>query len=75
MDNIAEGFDGGSDAEFIRFLCYAQRSCTETQSQLYRALDRDHIEQADFNDLYGLANHTRNKIGGLIRHLKNKQNR
>jgi four helix bundle protein len=29
MDNIAEGFDGGADPEFIRFLGYAQRSCSE----------------------------------------------
>lgn len=40
MHNIAEGFDGGSDAEFIRFLRYAQRSCTEVKSPLYAALDQ-----------------------------------
>ncbi len=34
MHNIAEGFDGGSNAEFIKFLRYSQRSCTEVQSQL-----------------------------------------
>ena len=39
MDNIAEGFDDGSTAEFIRFLGYAQRSSSGVQSQLYRALD------------------------------------
>lgn len=27
MHNIAEGFDAGSNPEFIRFLGYAQRSC------------------------------------------------
>lgn len=31
MDNIAEGFDGGSNPEFIRFLGYAQRLATEVQ--------------------------------------------
>jgi len=39
MDNIAEGFDDGSTREFIRFLGYSQRSSSEVQSQLYRALD------------------------------------
>lgn len=39
MHNIAEGFDAGSDAEFIRFLKYARRSASEVQSQLYIALD------------------------------------
>src|SRR5688500_6775777 len=32
MHNIAEGFDGGSNPEFVRFLRYAQRSCSEVQS-------------------------------------------
>ena len=34
MHNIAEGFDAGSDAEFIRFLKMARRSASEVQSQL-----------------------------------------
>jgi four helix bundle protein len=40
MHNIAEGFDGGSNPEFIKFLRYSQRSCSEIQSQLYVALDQ-----------------------------------
>lgn len=70
MDNIAEGFDGGSNAEFIRFLGYAQRSCSEVQSQLYRALDRGHIDQATFSELYDLAGRARSKIGAFIKYLK-----
>lgn len=38
MHNIAEGFDAGSTAEFIRFLRYSYRSAGEVQSQLYVAL-------------------------------------
>ena len=34
MNNIAEGFDAGSVAEFIRFLGYAQRSATDVMSCL-----------------------------------------
>ena len=34
MHNISEGFDAGSDAEFVRFLKYARRSASEVQSQL-----------------------------------------
>ncbi|MBU1693746.1 MAG: four helix bundle protein [Verrucomicrobia bacterium] len=70
MDNTAEGFDGGSSSEFIRFLGYAQRSCLEVQSQLYRALDRGHIDQKAFSDLYDLTNQARSKIGGFIKYLK-----
>jgi len=43
MDNIAEGFDDGSTRELIRFLGYSQRSCSEVQSQLYRALDCKYV--------------------------------
>ena len=70
MDNVAEGFDGGSRPEFIRFLSYAQRSCTEVQSQLYRALDCGYINEKQHAELYELADHARSKIGGLIRYLK-----
>ena len=31
MHNIAEGFDSESNPEFVRFLRYAKRSCTEAQ--------------------------------------------
>lgn len=34
MHNIAEGFDSGTDLEFIRFLKIARRSASEVQSQL-----------------------------------------
>ena len=52
MHNIAEGFGAGSDSEFIRFLGYARRSTTETQSQLYIALDEQYISQPQFDDVY-----------------------
>jgi len=71
MDNIAEGFDGGSNAEFARFLAYAQRSCTEVQSQLYRALDRNYIDQRQFDELFEAARHAHAKIGAFIKYLKN----
>ena len=73
MDNIAEGFDGGSNAEFIRFLCYAQRSCTEVKSQLYRALDRALISQQEFDQLFELADKTHRKVGAFVKYLKSKR--
>ena len=36
MHNIAEGFDSESNAEFIRFLRYAKRSCTTLAPKLQR---------------------------------------
>jgi len=35
--NIAEGYERGSNAEFIRFLYYAKGSCGEVRSQLHLA--------------------------------------
>jgi four helix bundle protein len=69
MHNIAEGFDSGSDVEFVRFLRYAQRSCTEVQSELYVALDQDYITDVQFNALFEQASVTRSKIGGFIKYL------
>lgn len=55
MDNIAEGFERGSRAEFIVFLGYSKGSCGELRSQLYRALDRKYINQAQFDELCIMA--------------------
>lgn len=71
MHNVAEGFDGGSNAEFIKFLRYAQRSCREVQSQLYLALDQSYLDEQQFGDLYELADRTHGKIGGFIIYLLN----
>jgi four helix bundle protein len=70
MDNVAEGFDAGSNAEFVRFLWYSKRSCTELQSQLYRALDRGYCDQRKFNETYQLAQTAKAKIGSFIAYLK-----
>ena len=70
MDNITEGFDGGSNAEFARFFSYAQRSCTEVMSQLYSVLDRNYLDQPEFEALYKQAKGPHAKIGGFIKYLR-----
>ena len=74
MHNIAEGFDGGSNAEFVKFLRYSQRSCSEVQSQLYVALDQAYISQDEFDSIYVQAAKTHAKVGGFIRYLLNNKN-
>lgn len=69
MHNIAEGFDGGSNAEFVKFLRYSQRSASEVQSQLYIALDQRYISEKEFQKLYELSSITKSKIGGFISYL------
>lgn len=76
MSNIAEGFNAGSNAEFVRFLGYSQRSCSEIQSQLYVALDQEYFSEKTFLEIYGLASKTSTKIGAFIKYLKqNKEPR
>ena len=74
MHNIAEGFDGGTNAEFIKFLRYSQRSCSEVQSHLYVALDQSYISQDEFNSIYDQAAKAHAKVGGFIRYLMNNPN-
>jgi four helix bundle protein len=47
MHNIAEGFEAGYDAEFVRFLKMARRSAGEVQSELYLALDALYITEVE----------------------------
>ena len=74
MNNVAEGFDAGSDAEFCRFLRYAQRSATEVKSCLYVALDNEYISDSDFKNAYKIADEAKNLVGGFIKYLKLRKN-
>lgn len=69
MDNIAEGFERGTRAEFIQFLGYAKASCGEFRSQLYRAVDRKYLAQDQFDELYVLAVRISAMIQKLISYL------
>jgi four helix bundle protein len=70
MHNIAEGFDAGSNPEFIRFLKMARRSASEVQSQLYLALDRNYIEAEELKSAYNLATESKKLINGMIAYLR-----
>ena len=75
MHNIAEGFDSETNAEFIRFLRYAKRSCSEVQSELYVALDEGYISADEFKDVYEQASRTRAAIRGFVNYLKKYEHR
>jgi len=70
MDNIAEGFERGTRAEFIQFLGYAKGSCGEFRSQLYRAVDRKYLTQNQFDELYILAVRISAMVQKLISYLQ-----
>jgi four helix bundle protein len=70
MANIAEGFDSGSNREFIKFLGYALRSATELQSHLYVALDQGYLGQQEFDALFALTVKCKNLTSGFMRYLR-----
>ncbi|MBU4224712.1 MAG: four helix bundle protein [Chloroflexi bacterium] len=70
MHNIAEGFDAGSNPEFIRFLKMARRSASEVQSQLYLALNRKYITVEELKTAYDLATEAKRLINGMIAYLR-----
>ncbi len=69
MHNIAEGFESGSDAEFVRYLKIARRSASELQSQCYLALDLAYIDKECFDQIYVKANDVKRLINALIGYL------
>lgn len=69
MDNIAEGFERGTKAEFIQFLGYSKGSCGEFRSQLYRSLDRGYINKEQFDELYVMAVRVSAMLQKLIDYL------
>jgi len=70
MHNIAEGFDAGTNPEFIRFLKMSRRSASEVQSELYLALDRKSINQDELTLAYNLATEAKRLINGMIGYLR-----
>ena len=83
MHNIAEGFDSETNPEFVRFLRYAKRSCTEVQTcppslslrrggrgELYVASDQQYITNIEFQDVYDHAGRTHATIRGFIKYLQ-----
>jgi four helix bundle protein len=69
MHNIAEGFESGSDPEFVRFLKYSRRSASEVQSEAYLALDRKYISEQTFQTIYDKATETKRLINAFIGYL------
>jgi four helix bundle protein len=75
MDNIAEGFERGGNREFVQFLYISKGSCGELRSQLYRAIDRNYINQKEFDDLSGHSMKISSLIQKFITYLENSESK
>ncbi|MBN1912797.1 MAG: four helix bundle protein [Candidatus Omnitrophica bacterium] len=73
MLNVAEGFDAGSNSQFIQYLLYTRRSSSEVQSVLYVAMDRKYISQKEFDEIYDQAKKVGKLSNGFIRYLKQER--
>lgn len=70
MNNISEGFERGSNTEFIQFLYISKGSAGETRTQLYIALDQEYITKDEFQKGYALCIDVSGQLSGLIDYLK-----
>jgi four helix bundle protein len=75
VSNIAEGFGRGGTAEFRQFLSQARGSTAEVQAQLYVALDIGLIPDAEFHEIYDLADDVSRMIGAFMVYLRDSERR
>ena len=69
MNNIAEGFDRGTDKELKHFLVIARGSTAEVRSMLVVALDFDYLPSDKQHDLIALTEEISRLLTGFIKKL------
>ena len=75
MNNIAEGFESGSDAKFVNFLNIAKGSCSEVRSMLYLCEDLQYCTPETRIDLQSQVKKISTGIVKMIETLNNKTTR
>ncbi len=72
-NNIAEGFERGTNKELKYFLTIARGSNAEVRSMLYIALDSDYITQIEHSELLLQTEEVGRLLTGFIKKLTNVQ--
>jgi len=70
MSNIAEGFDRGSNREFIQFLTISRGSIAEVKSLCYAASDLGYLDKKVSNNIFEKCVKLTNLLNGFIRYLR-----
>jgi four helix bundle protein len=72
MNNIAEGFERGSNKDFVRFLFIARGSAGEVRSLLYLGLDQGYLTNSEFSECSDLCVRSGQIIWALIKGLRKR---
>ena len=72
MNNIAEGYERDSNAEFIRFLLYSKGSSGEVRSLLYVVLDLEYITIDEFNKYSETVSLISKQLSNFIKYLRER---
>lgn len=70
MNNIAEGFDSGSNTRFCYFLNVAKGSCSEVRSMLFLCEDLKICNEDERTRLQSITKQINTGIVKMISHLK-----
>jgi len=70
LSNVAEGFERGSNTEFVQFLYIAKGSCGEVRAQPSIAFDQGYMPDAEHRKLSDLCRLVSGMLSGLIDYLK-----
>lgn len=73
MANIAEGFERGSNRDFVRFLYMARGSAGEVRSHLYVARDLDYITGTEFERMASRVIGLSKGVFRFIQHLESSE--
>lgn len=69
-NNVSEGFDRGSKAQFAQFLDYAKGSCGEVKSMTYLAKRLNYIDETQSNEVLALCEELSRMIFTLTQSLR-----